>query len=294
MPSSSSSLPQVVVTRPQPEAQVWVDALTARGFNALALPLIEILPSRHGAALASVAQGLARYQAVMFVSAPAVVHFFAAAGPLDAAHAWHAWATGPGTAKALQHAGVDAARIDLPAADADQWDSEALWAQVRHQVESTPRASPGRSGLTRDEPCYAPRHVLIVRGSDAQGHSVGRDWLAQQLQAAGVQVETAVAYERHVPQWTEGQRASAEQAVAPSQDGGDAPACSPAAAVWVFSSSEAITNLQKLVPVLRWARARAVTTHPRIAQVARDAGFGVVCESRPGLEAVLASIKSLI
>ncbi|HPL79671.1 MAG TPA: uroporphyrinogen-III synthase, partial [Burkholderiaceae bacterium] len=35
-----------------------------------------------------------------------------------------------------------------------------------------------------------------------------------------------------------------------------------------------------------------VATHPRIAASARRAGFGVVCESRPTLEAVMSSIKS--
>ncbi|MGE3348297.1 MAG: uroporphyrinogen-III synthase, partial [Ramlibacter sp.] len=39
-------------------------------------------------------------------------------------------------------------------------------------------------------------------------------------------------------------------------------------------------------------RARAVATHPRIAQAAREAGFGVVCESRPALADVVASIES--
>ena len=37
----------------------------------------------------------------------------------------------------------------------------------------------------------------------------------------------------------------------------------------------------------------AVATHPRIAQAAGAAGFAVVCESRPALVDLLASIESL-
>jgi uroporphyrinogen-III synthase len=36
-----------------------------------------------------------------------------------------------------------------------------------------------------------------------------------------------------------------------------------------------------------------VATHPRIAQAARDAGFGVVCESRPTEEAIVAALESI-
>jgi len=62
--------------------------------------------------------------------------------------------------------------------------------------------------------------------------------------------------------------------------------------VWLFSSSEAIANLQLLAPGQSWQQARAVATHPRIAQAARAAGFGVVWESRASLDDVLASIES--
>jgi uroporphyrinogen-III synthase len=62
--------------------------------------------------------------------------------------------------------------------------------------------------------------------------------------------------------------------------------------VWLFSSSEAVANLRALLPDQSWQQARAVATHPRIAQAARDAGFAVVCESRPALADVVASIES--
>jgi uroporphyrinogen-III synthase len=48
-----------------------------------------------------------------------------------------------------------------------------------------------------------------------------------------------------------------------------------------------------MLPAQTWESARAVTTHPRIAKAARSAGFGVVWESRPTLDAVVASIESV-
>ena len=63
--------------------------------------------------------------------------------------------------------------------------------------------------------------------------------------------------------------------------------------VWLFSSSEAIGNLVAACPGQDWGRAKAVVTHARIAQAAREAGFPVVCESRPTLAALMASIESL-
>ncbi len=64
-------------------------------------------------------------------------------------------------------------------------------------------------------------------------------------------------------------------------------------AVWLFSSSEALSNLTVLMPGENWAQARAVATHPRIAQRVQLAGFGTVRLARPTLADVLASIESL-
>jgi uroporphyrinogen-III synthase len=61
----------------------------------------------------------------------------------------------------------------------------------------------------------------------------------------------------------------------------------------LFSSSEAIGNLVQAVPQQSWKQAKALATHPRIAQAARKAGFAVVCESRPTLADVVASIESM-
>jgi uroporphyrinogen-III synthase len=180
------------------------------------------------------------------------VRGFFAAKMAGTAFSPRAWATGAGTRNALLAAGVPAAQVDSPAADSAQFDSEALWEVVQQQ-------------------CRADCRVLLVRGGD------GRDWLEQRLLERGVAVETVMAYSRQRPAW-----GAAEAALAASA-AGDA---------WLFSSSEAIANLRALAPQLQWHAARAVTTHPRIAQAARDAGFGVVCESRPAVADVVAALES--
>lgn len=251
---------RVLVTRPESEARQWVEALRLRGLDAQVLPLIEIAPVADAAPVVAAWEGLARYRAVMFVSGNAVRHFFARRpdGILWPARA-RAWAPGRGTREVLVAAGVDPALVDAPPPEAAQFDSETLWRQVASQVATGDR-------------------VLIVRGADAVGAGAGRDWLADQLSAAGARVDIVAAYLRQPPRLSEGQLAQARQAQG---------------CVWLFSSSQAISHLRSLLPASDWSRAHAVATHPRIAQAARAAGFGVVCESRPSLDAVVAALESI-
>lgn len=251
---------RVLVTRPAREALRWTGKLQARGCAAQALPLIAIEPAEPAPVVAAW-QSLARYHAVMFVSANAVHAFFAARpAACDWPAAARAWATGPGTAQALLDAGVDPACVDAPPADAAQFDSEALWQCIDHG----PLAGAG---------------VLIVRGADAQGQLAGRPWLADQLTAAQAQVDAIVAYRRGLPHWDAAQVALARAAA------GDG-------TVWLFSSSDAVRHLGHLLPGQTWEQARAVATHPRIAQAAQALGFGHVQAARPGLDDLLASIES--
>ena len=126
----------------------------------------------------------------------------------------------------------------------------------------------------------AGTRVLIVRGGGADGVAAGRDWLVAQLVGAGAQVDQVAAYRRLPPQLSAAQQARARAAAA---DG----------SLWLFSSSEAITNLCQCLPGTDWSAARALVTHPRIGDAARAAGFGAVHDTRPTLEAVAASIESL-
>lgn len=249
---------RVVLTRPAQDAAGWARDLQAAGHEVVPLPLIEIGAAPDASALERARAGLNGFSAAMFVSANA------ARGLLGDRFQWpptvRAWATGPGTRDALLAAGVPPQAIDSPAGSALQFDSEALWPLVQ------PQAMPGA-------------RVLLLRGADASGEPVGRDWLRSRLEAAGVQVDAVAAYSRRLPSWSSAQSGEAVRAAV---DG----------SVWLFSSSEAIRNLERLLPGQDWSRARAVATHERIAQAAREAGFGVVCPSRPGRAAVAAALES--
>ena len=248
---------RVLVTRPAGQAGPWVERLRERGVLAEALPLIEIAPAADASSLGSSWAGLATCRLVVFVSANAVLHFFAARpAELDWPDCVEAGAPGSGTAEALREAGVPATAIVAPAADAAQFDSESLWARLQ----------------ARD---WRGTRVLVVRGDG------GRDWLADRLTDAGAQVDTVSAYRRLAPDFTGAARDRLDAAIAD----GDA--------VWLFSSSEAIANLEQAAGPGRFRDARAVATHPRIAARARSCGFRVVVEAAPGLDAVIACLQSI-
>lgn len=254
---------RVIVTRPAHEGTRWIDALTGAGLDAVPLPLIAIAPLHDSTALVAARSTLDRRDALMFVSSAAASHFVDAqvAAGFASGRTPRCWATGPGTTRALRDAGVPASRIDAPADDAAQFDSEALWDVVRPQV------GPGTQ-------------VLIVRGGDANGQPGGRDWLAQTLRATGGTVEVVASYRRLAPVLGDAERRLATEAATDRS-------------VWLFSSSEGIANLRQALPEIDWHQARAVVTHPRIGDAARAAGFGTVVLSQPGLGALTASIESL-
>ncbi len=260
----------VIVTRPAPDAQRWVAQLEQRGISAEALPLIEIASVADVSAARAAWAHVDKYAALMFVSGNAVEYFFAARQSgaelprHDLASLPHVrfMAPGPGTAQVLAAQGVPAAQIDTPPADAAQFDSEALW-QVIGQRN------------------WAGQRVLIVRGQSGASEvavgavAPGREWLARQLENAGASVDFVVVYARRAPHFT---AAQLQRIKASQRDG----------SVWLFSSSEALANLPRGTD---WSQARAIATHRRIAHAAQAAGWGVVIESRPALDDIVASIE---
>lgn len=280
---------RVIVTRPAGDAGRWVQQLQQGGIEAEALPLIEIAPASSASnvqALQQAWQTLDGYAACMFVSAHAVAYFFrenkALAHVIREQSAINSianrsffglpkslrfMAPGPGTVAALLAVGIPAERIDAPAPDARQFDSEALW-QVIGQ---------------RD---WQGRRVLVVRGQSEAAvggaASSGRDWLARQWAAAGAQVDFVGVYQRRVPKLSEAQ---VQRARAGGVDG----------SVWLFSSSEAVANLAGMPGMegMDWSRARAVATHPRIVEAVRALGWGVVVASRPALKDIRDTLGSI-
>ena len=173
---------------------------------------------------------------------------------------------------------MNSSQIDSPPAHAAQFDSAALWDVIG----------------ARD---WREKRVLVVRGNSsgsingsasidapaAAASSVQpRDWLTQQLQAAGSQVDVLTVYERRAPVFS---AAHIELARTASADG----------SVWLFSSSEAVAHLQN-APALagtHWSAGVAIATHPRIVDAARAAGFGVVLASRPALADIVQALRSI-
>jgi uroporphyrinogen-III synthase len=271
---------RVIVTRPESEAHGQVAGLRQVGLDAVALPLIAVSGPPDAQAVRAAWERLGSFDAAMFVSSNAV-HYFYASKPAEAlaftaqaAIKTRAFVTGPGSYGALIKAQAEPAFIDAPALGGAQFDSEALWAVVRSQVGTGFRLLIVR-GLVRGQ-MSEPGHSAEAPSDEGSG----RDWLAQQVRAAGGTVEFVVAYQRNTPVWSAAQQALAAQAAC---DG----------SVWLLSSSEAVANLCTLCPQQSWQAARAVATHPRIAQAATAAGFGVVRTSSPVLADLVASIESL-
>jgi uroporphyrinogen-III synthase len=267
---------RLIVTRVQPQARHWADRFETCGHEALVLPLIEVRALADASAVRAAWRKLPDCKAAMFVSRHAVDYFFrekpagACDGQALGAMTSRWWATGPGTAHALLRHGVPVSRLDTPPEQAGQFDSEALWQQVHTQVQ------PADQVLIVRGDSVAPDGASVV--DNDQG--VGREWLAEHLRQSGAQVDFVVAYQRGAPVWLPAQRALAQSA---ATDG----------AVWLFSSAEALGHLQSLLPGQDWSTARAVATHPRIAAAARGLGFGVVAQTRPTWDEVLASVESL-
>jgi uroporphyrinogen-III synthase len=267
----SSPAPRLILTRPDPENAAWLGAMQRAGVNAQAWPLIDIRAMPGAAPLLSSAwRDMQLCRAAMFVSRPAVQHFFAARPQgLDWPASTRAWCTGPGTRNALLDQGLTPNQIDLPEQNG-LWDTEHLWLQVSGQIH------PG------DE-------VLLVRGDEAAAktdgaptnaarNGVGRDWLAEQITRAQGRIRWAVAYQRACPIWTAEQ---VNQAMAALQDG----------SVWVFSSAQGLAHLSELLPAASFHKAKALATHPRIAAKATALGFARVGACRPAVEEVLASLE---
>lgn len=277
---------RVIVTRPADDALIWAGRLTAAGFHAEVLPLIEIGAAtalHQVAALLAAQQSLPAYAACLFVSGNAVEHFFKpntlvaqtkiAGSAIESIvnSGVRCLAPGPGTVTALLAAGVPAAQIDAPAPDAGQFDSQSLWQVVG----------------PRD---WRGQRVLVVRGDSVQAAAMapqtpatpGRDWIAQQWARAGATVDFVTVYERRPPALSAAQTQRARTA---SADG----------SVWLFSSSEAVGHLLGAPGLvgLDWSHARAVATHPRIAQRVRQAGWGHTVESRPALADLVPAVAAV-
>lgn len=239
-PLRKEPAPIAVLTRPAGQSEGLAQALHACGWQVHDWPALLLT----GLPAISVPDPSA-FDLVMFVSGNAVRFYFqqlACMRGVDAP-AWPqgvaAATVGPGSARALRECAGDHVRIVQPAADAPNFDSEALWAEMQRQE-------------------LRPRQVLIVRGGrGAQGH--GRGWLAEKLADSGASVTLYAAYRRAPAVWPPQRRGQ----VLAWQAAGVRP-------VWLISSREALDavagQLGKDVLARSWQGCRVIAPHPRIAQ----------------------------
>ena len=164
----------VLVARPQGQGERLCACIRALNGNALHIPAVEVHPLPMGTELHRIAQKLASYDGVLFVSANAVEHamrWFAAEQVVLPPECLIG-AVGLQTAQSLRDQG-----ISVNAFPADRHDSEGLLNVTALQ-----------------EVCG--KNILIVRGRG------GRTLLGDELQNRGAQVDYAEVYERRCPAGT--------------------------------------------------------------------------------------------
>ena len=163
----------VVVTRPLAQAQGLAERVRANGRHAVIFPLLEIHPVTDPGTLKAALAQLEQYALVAFVSPNAIGAAFAARPdwPLQVPLA----VMGEGSRHALAQFGVtDATTTIFRPSDVRNTDSLTLFAEL-------------------DLAALKGREVLIIRGDG------GREFLADALRSAGVNVTQIAAYRRQAP-----------------------------------------------------------------------------------------------
>lgn len=249
-----------VITRPNPQAQTWLNAFLSQGINALHFPLLQVEPILPNATLTQAHARLPQWSWIMFVSGNAVSHFFSGLSK-ERVNNWpnhlRVGAAGQSTAKALLEAGIPPELIDQPQ-DQRHQDTEHLWEHISHRN-------------------WQKAQVLLVRGKNADGHRAERDWLMQRLQQAGACVEALPVYYRRAPLWTKQQIAWVNSQQAQQ-------------ACWILTSAQSLDYL----PAHDWSKAIALVTHTRIGKAAKTAGFDKIIYTQPQLQVALDSVQYII
>jgi uroporphyrinogen-III synthase len=250
----------VVITRPAGQAEALARQVAGLGREVVLFPLLEIHPLADPTALRAALAELERYALVAFVSPNAI----------DAAFSlrpqWPAGlklaVVGEGSRQALERHGIhDANATVLRPAKGMRNDSQGLLEVL-------------------DKDALRGQQVLLIRGES------GRELLAEELRAAGAQVEPVAAYRRCAPTLDAGRRVQLERLVDTPGD-------------WIVTSSEAMRNLIELVRqaqgdagVAKMQQQHLLLPHERIAETARMLGFVNITEIGSGDEGLLAALQS--
>ena len=250
----------VVITRPAAQAEALALRLSASGCPVRLFPLLEIQPLADTTELSATLAKLNDYAMVAFVSPNAIDAVFALL--TDWPKNVIAAVVGEGSRIALARHGVtDANATIISPSDKQRTDSETLLLEL-------------------DLDALRGKKVLIVRAES------GRELLADQLRAAGVDVEQIVAYQRLAPTLDEARLVALRTLLAEQND-------------WIITSSEALRLLKQMVeqadPAAGWQHLQNKTLilpHPRIAETARECGFTHINLCGSGDEALFGAIQS--
>ena len=250
----------VVITRPAAQAEALALRLSASGCPVRLFPLLEIQPLADTAELSATLAKLNDYAMVAFVSPNAIDAVFAHL--TDWPKNVIAAVVGEGSRLALARHGVtDANATIITPSDKQRTDSETLLLEL-------------------DLEALRGQKVLIVRAES------GRELLADQLRAAGVDVEQIVAYQRLAPTLDEARLVALRTLLAEQND-------------WIITSSEALRLLKQMVeqadPAAGWQHMQNKTLilpHPRIAETAKECGFTHINLCGSGDEALFGAIQS--
>lgn len=250
----------VVITRPAAQAEALALRLSASGCPVRLFPLLEIQPLADTTELSATLAKINDYAMVAFVSPNAIDAVFAhlADWPKNVIAA----VVGEGSRIALARHGVtDANATIISPSDKQRTDSETLLLEL-------------------DLDALRGKKVLIVRAES------GRELLADQLRAAGVDVEQIVAYQRLAPTLDQARLVALRALLAEQND-------------WIITSSEALRLLKQMVeqadPAAGWQHLQNKTLilpHPRIAETARECGFTHINLCGSGDEALFGAIQS--
>ncbi len=268
----------LVVTRPSGQASALIEALQAAIDNIaatqtpqnwqapqiLALPLLTIVPKSDPKLAAEIRTVMQTADLAVFVSPNAIECTMRLLGD-----DWQSIAqrpipigvVGQSSYHALERHGIGA-EANLPTPiwmpeNPAQWDSEGLWDAIQNRF-----------------PSWAGRRVVVFRGDG------GREWLADQLQSAGAQVEAIAVYSRiplseSSPQWEKALKANTDDAL------------------WILTSSEAVRHLGAILKQQGrpdyLASATALCPHRNIARTANEIGFATVLECHSGDAALVSA-----
>ena len=250
----------VVVTRPLGQADALAQKIAAIGRDAIVFPLLEIQPLADPADLKAALADLTSYAMVAFVSPNAIDAAFAHRPywPMDIKFA----VMGEGSRAALARHGVTSANAYvISPRNVVRTDSQTLLEAI-------------------DIPALKGRQVLIIRGE------AGRELLADELRAAGVQVRQVAAYRRVAPMLNKVRRAQLLSLIDSCND-------------WIITSSEALRILVHMVEQIAGAEGVAkmqqqhlIVPHVRIEESARAQGFSSITLTGSGDDSLLAALQS--